>query len=93
MSKLQTKRVVSWKTQVQTDATGNWYGSDLRFPTKQQAEGYVHDLMMRWMQVNETRVKAVHLPATHVWDSATRTLTNIEAGVSRQPPVSVRVGS
>jgi hypothetical protein len=47
---------MSFKTEVQTDATGKWYGNALRFATRAEAEAQVADLMMRWTAVRETRV-------------------------------------
>jgi hypothetical protein len=46
---------VSWKPEVQTDATGKWYGNALRFATRKEAEDQVLDLRMRWYAVRETR--------------------------------------
>ena len=53
MERLNTR---SWAPEVQTDATGKWYGNALRFPTKEEAEDNVADLYMRWMLVKATRV-------------------------------------
>jgi len=47
----------SWKPEVQTDDTGKWYGNGLRFATEQEAKDSAHDLMMRWMAVNDTRAE------------------------------------
>jgi hypothetical protein len=47
---------MSFKPEVQTDNTGNWYGNALRFGTREEAEAQVRDLMMRWFAVKETRV-------------------------------------
>jgi len=38
---------MSFKPEVQTDATGQWYGNALRFATRAEAEAQVTDLMMR----------------------------------------------
>jgi hypothetical protein len=47
---------MSFKPEVQTDATGKWYGNALRFATRAEAEAQVADLMMRWTAVRDTRV-------------------------------------
>jgi hypothetical protein len=47
---------MSFKPEVQTDNTGNWYGNALRFGTREEAEAQVRDRMMRWFAVKETRV-------------------------------------
>lgn len=57
--------VKSWKPEVQTDASGNWYGNALRFQTKEEAELQVRDLMMRWMSVRDTRVVESDDPANY----------------------------
>ncbi len=47
---------MSFKPEVQTDATGKWYGNALRFATRAEAETQVADQMMRWIAVRDTRV-------------------------------------
>ncbi len=47
---------MSWAPEVVTDASGKWYGNALRFATREEAESNVHNLMMRWTAVRETRV-------------------------------------
>jgi hypothetical protein len=47
---------MSFRPEVQTDATGKWYGNALRFATRAEAEAQVADLMMRWTVVRDTRV-------------------------------------
>ena len=47
---------MSFKPEVQTDDTGKWYGNALRFSTRDEAEAQVHDLMLRWFAVRDTRV-------------------------------------
>jgi hypothetical protein len=46
----------SFKPEVIADNSGVWSSNMLRFATRAEAERYVHDLMMRWMLVRETRV-------------------------------------
>lgn len=59
----------SWKPEVIADSTGQWSGNALRFATKQEAEEYVRDLMMRWMAVRETRVIESEDPVNYRWDN------------------------
>jgi hypothetical protein len=47
---------MSFKPEVQTDNTGQWYGNALRFTTHAEAEAQVADLMLRWTAVRDTRV-------------------------------------
>jgi hypothetical protein len=47
---------MSFKPEVQTDATGKWYSNALRFATRMEAEAQVTDLMLRWTAVRDTRV-------------------------------------
>jgi hypothetical protein len=47
---------MSWKPEVIADNSGKWAGNAVRFATKEEALADVHDLMMRWMLVRETRV-------------------------------------
>jgi hypothetical protein len=47
---------MSWKPEVQTDSTGQWYGNALRFATREEAEANVRDLCNRWFSVIATRV-------------------------------------
>jgi hypothetical protein len=47
---------MSFKPEVQTDSTGQWYGNALRFATRKEAEDQVFGLSMRWTLVRATRV-------------------------------------
>jgi hypothetical protein len=47
---------MSWKAEVIADSSGQWCGNGLVFATKEEAESYVFDLMMRWTMVRDTRV-------------------------------------
>jgi len=58
---------MSWKPEVQTGSDPKWYGNALRFETREEAEQNVHDLMMRWLAVRETRVVEVDEPVTHTY--------------------------
>lgn len=46
---------MSWKPEVQADASGKWYGNALRFATRKEAERSAHDLSLRWTAVLATR--------------------------------------
>mgnify|MGYP001567968360 CR=1 FL=1 len=45
---------MAWKAEVITDDEG-WVGNRLVFATQAEAQRYVHDLMMRWTAVRDTR--------------------------------------
>ena len=47
---------MSFKPEVIADTSNKWCGNALRFATREEAEGSVQDLMMRWFAVTETRV-------------------------------------
>jgi hypothetical protein len=47
---------MSFKPEVIADSSGKWSGNALRFATREEAEANVHDLMMRWFAVRDTRV-------------------------------------
>lgn len=55
---------MSWKGEVIADNSGKWVSNMLRFATKEQAQHYVTDLMMRWTSVRETRVVETDDPVT-----------------------------
>ena len=57
----------SWKPEVVADSSGKFIGNSLRFATKQEAEDNVHDLMMRWYAVRETRVVEVDEPVNYTY--------------------------
>jgi hypothetical protein len=45
----------SWRPEVQTDDTGQWYPNGLRFATEQEAYANAKDLSYRWTAVCEYR--------------------------------------
>lgn len=45
----------SWAVEVQTDATGKWYGNAVRYPNKDDAEHAAADLASRWTLVHAHR--------------------------------------
>jgi hypothetical protein len=47
--------MASFKPEVQTDDSGQWYGNALRFATRQEAEDNARDLMDRWFAVRAYR--------------------------------------
>ena len=47
---------MSFKPEVQSDDTGKWYRNALCFATQAEAQAQVHDLMLRWFAVRETRI-------------------------------------
>ena len=51
---------MNYVVEVIADHTGKWYGNGVRFPTKEAAEAYAVDLMMRWTSVREWRVVESH---------------------------------
>ena len=46
---------MSWKAEVIADRSSKWTGNLLRFATREEADAYVHDLMMRWTAVTGWR--------------------------------------
>jgi hypothetical protein len=58
---------MSWKPEVQVNGRDAWTGNALRFATREEAELNVHDLMMRWMSVTDTRVVECDDPVSHRW--------------------------
>jgi hypothetical protein len=47
---------MSWKPEVRTGTDPKFYGNNLAFATKEEAEYSAKDLMNRWLLVNELRV-------------------------------------
>lgn len=59
---------MSFKPEVQTDSSGNWYSNALRFATRDEAEKNVKDLASRWLLVIGTRVSESEDPVNYRWD-------------------------
>jgi hypothetical protein len=59
---------MSWKPEIQTDSTGQWYGNSVRFATQEEADAYNLDLAWRWTAVRESRVIEVDSPVNYCWD-------------------------
>ncbi len=71
---------MSWKPEVIADSSGKWSGNALRFATKQEAEENVHDLMMRWTSVTETRVVECDDPVNYSYtDGVLKAVNNEQA--------------
>jgi len=58
---------MSYKTEVQTDASGKWYGNSATYSTPKAAKDAVEGLAGRWTLVHSTRVIG---PAGRVVDFA-----------------------
>lgn len=58
--------VKSFKAEVIADSSGKWVSNMLRFPSRERAENYVADLMMRWTSVTDTRVVECDDPVTEL---------------------------
>ena len=58
---------MNWKGEVIADNSGEWCGNALVFKTKEEAEKYIHNLMMKWFAVRETRVIETPLEANFEW--------------------------
>ena len=56
---------MSFKPEVQADASGKWYPNGLAFATAGEAEAYVLELSMRWTAVRDTRVVESTEPVSH----------------------------
>ena len=50
----------TWKAEVQVANDAKWYGNNLEFKTKAEAEEYAKDLFQRWTQTVEWRVIEVN---------------------------------
>ena len=58
---------MSWKPEVISDRGGKWTGNACRFATRQEADAYVHDLMMRWTAVTGWRSTPSDDPVNYAW--------------------------
>jgi hypothetical protein len=58
----------SFKPEVQTDATGKWYGNGLRFATPEEALTSARDLSFRWIAVREYRASPSDDPVNYKLD-------------------------
>lgn len=67
----------SFKPEVQTDDTGNWYDNALRFATREEAEASAKELMSRWLLVNDCRAVESDDPVNYTLKDGV--LTPVEA--------------
>ena len=58
---------MSYAPEVRTGSDPKFYGNALRFETKAEAKGNVHNLMDRWILVVETRVVESADPVNYRW--------------------------
>ena len=58
---------MSFKPEVIADRSGKWCGNSLAFASKEEAENYVFNLMMRWTAVSDTRVVESEEPVNYRW--------------------------
>jgi hypothetical protein len=58
---------MSYKPEVQVNGANDWAGNALRFATREEAEANVHNLMMRWLLVTDTRVIESTDPVNYAW--------------------------
>jgi hypothetical protein len=58
---------MSFAPEVIADRDGKFVGNGLRFATREEAEGNVHDLMFRWFTVRDTRVVESSDPVNYRW--------------------------
>ena len=57
---------MSWKPEVQTVGSEKWSQNGLAFATKEEAERWAFDLMLRWTAVENYRAAESDEPVTHV---------------------------
>ena len=70
---------MSFKPQVQTNKDPNFYGNNLAFATREEAERSAKDLMSRWFAVNEWRVVESDQPVNYHIDLETGVMTPVTA--------------
>jgi len=62
--------MTSWKAGVKTSGDKDWCYNALRFATKEEAEGYVENLMWRWLAVTDTHVEECQDdPVNYKWEN------------------------
>lgn len=57
--------MTSFAGEVIADNSGKFYGNQMRFATKQEAENYIANLMFKWTAVRETRVVKTNDPVNY----------------------------
>jgi hypothetical protein len=63
----ETQAATSWAPQVRVAGETKFVGNQLRFATEDEAKQQVHNLMMRWLSVEDTRVVATADPVNYRW--------------------------
>jgi hypothetical protein len=58
---------MSWAPEVIADRSGKWTGNACRFATREEADAYVTDLMMRWTAVSGWRTVESDDPVNYAW--------------------------
>jgi len=57
--------MTSFAGEVIADSSGKFYGNQMRFATKREAENYIANLMFKWTAVRETRVVKTNDPVNY----------------------------
>ena len=68
---------MSYKPEVQTDNTGNWYDNALRFETEIEALENAKDLSYRWFAVRSYRATESQDPVNYSYNIETRELKGL----------------
>lgn len=58
---------MSYKVEVRTDNSGEWFTNAIRLATEYEAKLYGEDLMMRWTAVRDMRVAESPDPVNYIW--------------------------
>lgn len=58
---------MSWRPEVIADSSGQWVPNGQRFATREEALASAHDLMMRWILVQEFRATESEEPVNYAW--------------------------
>lgn len=69
----------SWKPEVQTGRDPKFYGNNLAFATREEAEHSAKDLMRRWLLVNDWRVVESDQPVNYHINLETGVMTPVTA--------------
>lgn len=70
---------MSYKPEVQTGRDPAFYGNNLAFATREEAEHSAKDLMRRWFAVNEWRVVESDQPVNYHIDLSNGVMTPVTA--------------
>lgn len=68
----------SWAPHVRTRGETDWTKNGLRFATKEEAEGWAHDLSGRWTAVEETGAVEAPEPVNYRFNLELRVLECLE---------------